>query len=484
MGDHIAAARTVEAIARNQDENPAPPSFGVTLPGEGRVLSVSALGEGIERDAIPGLSGDLGTAEDVEALLMEGYHPCVWAGLYHSYVVTLSIPDSLGERVLARALACPEALYAERSADGDATNVFFFGVHALGAWFYGIDTPRDPTLLARWEAPDGRVVILNGWVELTGEAVELPEEREGSCAEILAEVGSAALAALLVADDAEGWPSTAGYKALIKLVIRDLDRWGKGPEDYHHDRSSHDMGACSRAAWYLRNVLHVRLDVLRCARIIAAAVREWLVGQGLDRPKYDTLRSGVPYLLATAQKAVAFVDGANEGDGSRGNRYRRQGRLPEEPDEDDVFGILYEVRRLGGRRSAVDATAYAVFTRHGVEVDPEDVEAAMLTVPADDVVGTRTTQVLEGCAASGELTDYARRLGEAAARRIVSHVDLLDLCVEDAAVVAQVIIDSHACLRVLGWGLHDTERELERILRRHGISYEYPRPQRGGGGDE
>ena len=59
----------------------------------------------------------------------------------------------------------------------------------------------------------------NGWVELTGEAVELPEEREGSCDEILAEVGSAALAALLVADDAEGWPSTAGYTdgALSKL---------------------------------------------------------------------------------------------------------------------------------------------------------------------------------------------------------------------------------------------------------------------------
>ena len=195
MGDCIAAARAVEEIARNQDENPVPPSFGVTLPGEGRALSVSALGEGIERDAIPGLSGDLGTAEDVEALLMEGYHPCVWAGLYHAYVVILSIPDSLGERVLARALACPEALYAERSADGDATIVFFFGVHALGAWFHGIDTPRDPTLLARWEAPDGRVVTLNGWVELTGEAGELPEEREGSCDEILVEVGAAALLA-------------------------------------------------------------------------------------------------------------------------------------------------------------------------------------------------------------------------------------------------------------------------------------------------
>lgn len=477
MGDCTAAARTIEMIARNQDEIPISPSFAVTHDGEGRALSLMGLGEGIERDAVPGLGGDLGTAEDVEALLVEGYHPCVWAGLYHAYVVTLRIPDELGEEALRRALSCEEARYAERSADGEATNVFFFGSHALDAWFYGIDTSQDPTLLARWEAPDGRVVTLNGWVELTGEAVGLPEEREGSCDEILAEVGAAAL---LAGDDAEGWPSTAGHRVLIKLVIQDLERWGKGPEDYRNDRSSHDSGACGRGAWYLRNVLHVRLDVLSRARIIAAAVREWLVERGLDRPKYDTLRSGIPYLLVTAQKEVAFVDGANEGDKARDNRYRRRGRLSEEPDEDDVFAILYEVRRLGGRRSAVDATAHAVFTLHGVEVDPEDVEAAMLVGPADDVVGTRATQVLEGCAASGELTDYARRLGEGAARRIVSHVDLLDLYVEDAPVVAQAIIDSHACLRVLGWGLHDTERELERILRRHGIDYQYPRPAEAG----
>lgn len=72
-------------------------------------------------------------------------------------------------------------------------------------------------------------------------------------------------------------------------------------------------------------------------------MREWLVGQGLDRPKYDALRSGIPYLLVTAQKAVAFVDGANEGDKARDNRYRLRGRLSEEPDEVDIANdIIYE----------------------------------------------------------------------------------------------------------------------------------------------
>lgn len=59
MGDCTAAARKIEKIAQNQDDNPAPPFFAVAHDGKHWLLSIAAVREGVDRDAMPGLLGDL-----------------------------------------------------------------------------------------------------------------------------------------------------------------------------------------------------------------------------------------------------------------------------------------------------------------------------------------------------------------------------------------------------------------------------------------
>lgn len=118
-----------------------------------------------------------------------GYAPCVHLGLHSAYVAVLHVPDALGKDALDEVLSCGEVRYAERAIDGVATNAFLFGFHALEPKIEGGVDLFDLQWLERWQADDGREVILNGWVELTGESVSLAEGRAGSIDEVIAAIG-------------------------------------------------------------------------------------------------------------------------------------------------------------------------------------------------------------------------------------------------------------------------------------------------------
>ena len=211
--------------------------------------------------------------------------PCVHLGLHSAYVAVLRVPDSLGKEALDEVLSCGEVRYAERASDGAAANAFIFGLHALEPKIEGDVDLIDLQWQRCWRADDGREVILNGWVELTGESVTLAEGRAGSIDEVVASIGR---------DEARRheppqFRGLYGIPVLTLLCVRGLVLWGKGPADYHGDRSAHDMACCGRAAWYLVVVLHVGLSSREMVEVVATASRaytrrsSWCLGESRAR---------------------------------------------------------------------------------------------------------------------------------------------------------------------------------------------------------